>query len=306
VEEVGVIQFVQKSLFLFFLADMQRVSSLLKSSGQIHLTRLIDSIPHSVPRLPFSRFFHSSLVLTAGHSKWHNIMHRKKRQDTKRMVAFNKLSKEITTAVRVGGSDVGSNVKLVAALEKAKLYNFPKENIDAILQKVSSSENFEEVLYEGYGPNGVAILVEALTDSKNRTAQSLRFLFSKHGGSLAPNSVLWMFEHKGIIIFDGKNHSEEELLEILIENGAEDAQFGIGEKQNLVEAKCAKNDFIRLKKSIENKQFPIDSADLVYVTAGENTVLIAEMDEQLQTLIDALDEHPDVQNVYHNLELRNT
>lgn len=92
----------------------------------------------------------------------------------------------------------------------------------------------------------------------------------------------------------------------MIENGAEDAQFGIGEKQNLVEAKCAKNDFIRLKKSIENKQFPIDSADLVYVTAGENTVLIAEMDEQLQTLIDALDEHPDVQNVYHNLELRNT
>ncbi|MFP4398388.1 MAG: YebC/PmpR family DNA-binding transcriptional regulator, partial [Desulfonatronovibrio sp.] len=159
----------------------------------------------------------------AGHSKWHNIQHRKGRQDAKKGKIFTKVTKEIFLAARTGGGDPGTNNRLRSAIESAKAVNLPKDKIDTAIKKGTgelAAENIDEVFYEGYGPGGAAILVEAATDNKNRTVAEIRHMLSKSGGSMGESGcVAWMFDNKGVLSFDKQSYSDEELLEAGLDAG---------------------------------------------------------------------------------------
>ena len=241
----------------------------------------------------------------SGHSKWANIKHKKARSDEKRGKEFTKVAKEITIAVKSGGSgDPESNAKLKLAIQKAKSINMPNENITRAIKKGTGeiqSEALEEFCYEGYGPGGVAIMLDIATDNRNRTAPDIRHLFSKHNGNLGESGcVSWMFKRVGIISINKADApDEEELILLALECGAEDVQDE-GDTYDII---TSTDNFLEVKEALEKAGLTIAEADLDMLP--ENQVEINNVDTALKVikLIDLLEDHDDVQKVYTNMSL---
>ncbi len=237
----------------------------------------------------------------AGHSKFKNIMHRKGAQDKKRSAMFSKLSREITVAAKMGTPDVDMNPRLRLAVNSAKAQSMPKDNIQRAIDKASANEgdDYEEIRYEGYGPGGSAIIVEALTDNRNRTATNVRTAFSKHGGNLgATGSVAHGFERLGLIVYPASAGSEDKMLEAAMEAGAEDIQSGADEH----EIWTAADDLHEVAGTLEKL---LGEAETVKLAWKPN--ITVDMDEAgagtLFKLLDVLDDDDDVQTVWGNYEI---
>jgi YebC/PmpR family DNA-binding regulatory protein len=238
----------------------------------------------------------------SGHSKWATIRHKKGAQDAKRGKVFTKLIKEITVAARMGGGDMETNPRLRQAVVKAKSENMPKENIDRAIKKGTGElegVDYVEMAYEGYGPGGVAIMVEALTDNKNRTAADVRSIFSKHGGNLGENGcVSYLFTRKGVIAYPTEKYSEDEILEQALEAGAED----VSTEGDQIEVTCAPDDFENLLQAMQNAGFEESSASISKIP--EATIsLDPEGTRKSLKLIELLDDHDDIQEVSTNLDI---
>lgn len=242
----------------------------------------------------------------AGHSKWANIKHRKAAVDAKRGAIFTKLAKEIMVAAKLGGPNEQNNPRLRTAILKARAFNMPKDNIERAIKKGAGElegQNFEEVLYEGYGPGGIAVMVEVLTDKKSRTLPELRSLFTKLGGNLAEaGAVSYLFEYRGIIVLEGKL-GEEELLDLVEKTGAQDLEEA-GEQ--LYVLKVAKENFssalAEAVKFAETHGVKILESGLKYIPFSY-VELEGEKLQSAMKLLDALEDHDDVQNVYTNLQM---
>lgn len=237
----------------------------------------------------------------AGHSKWKNIQHRKGRQDAKRSKEFTRAAKEIIIAAK-GGGDPEYNPRLRSAIAFAKSVNLPKDRIDSAIRKGTGEEaggDILEITYEGYGPNGIAILVEVATDNRNRTVAEVRHLFSKHGGSMGEaGCVNWMFDKKGSFTFDKSKYSEDTLMEIGLEAGAED----IVDEGDTIEVYCSPTDFEPLREAFEKAEIEAEEAAISMIP--QNSIAVdAETGQKLLRLIDALEDNDDVQNVYANFDL---
>jgi YebC/PmpR family DNA-binding regulatory protein len=237
----------------------------------------------------------------AGHSQFKNIMHRKGRQDAVRSKLFSKLAREITVAAKLGLPDPGMNPRLRAAILAARAENMPKDNIERAIKKAlgGDAESYDEIRYEGYGPGGVAVIVEVLTDNRNRTASDVRSTFSKSGGNLAETgAVSFMFDHVGVVEFDTKVASADQMLEAAIEAGAEDVVSTEGGHEIYTTADTLRE----VAKALEEKLGEPRKAALTW--KPQNTVPIDdEQGEKLLRLIETLNEHDDVQNVYANFEV---
>lgn len=242
----------------------------------------------------------------SGHSKWANIKHKKARSDEKRGKEFTKIAKEIAIAVRTGGGgDPEANSKLKLAIQKAKNVNMPNDNINRAIKKGAGemeSEAIEEILYEGYAPGGVAVLLEIATDNRNRTASEIRHLFSKNNGNLGENGcVAWMFKRAGLLTIEKENLAldEEELMLKVLELGAED----LTDEDEVFEILTTPDSFMEVKESLENEGIKLEMADIIMLS--ENTVAINDenMAGRILKLIDALEDHDDVQNVYTNMSI---
>jgi YebC/PmpR family DNA-binding regulatory protein len=238
----------------------------------------------------------------AGHSKWKNIRLQKGKTDIVRAKTFGKLSREITIGARMGGGNVDSNPRLRLAVEKAKAASMPSDNIKRAIQKGTGElggEDYEEIVYEGYGPGGVAILVEAATDNRNRTVADLRHLFSKHGGNLGESgSVAWQFARKGVLTLPAAGRDEEEVLDAVLDAGAEDLvndgeYFTVTTPPELLET---------VREALEKRGFAVESAEAEMV--AQNTVEpTPDQTRSLLKLLDALDDHDDVQRVASNADI---
>jgi YebC/PmpR family DNA-binding regulatory protein len=238
----------------------------------------------------------------SGHSKWATIKHKKGKTDAKRGKLFSKLSRAITVAAREGGADPGMNVSLVHAIEKAKAESMPKDNIERAIQRGgggAEGEQFESIVYEGYGPAGVAMIVEVLTDNKNRSAAEVRNIFSKHGGSLAqPGAVAWVFERRGSIIVDATRYTEDDVMTAAIDAGAEDVQ----QDGDQFEVLTQPADLAAVRDGLAAAGIEFDTAELTMVP--KNTVKL-EVNDSRKTMkiMDALEDSDDVQNVYANFDI---
>jgi YebC/PmpR family DNA-binding regulatory protein len=237
----------------------------------------------------------------AGHSQFKNIMHRKGKQDKVRSKLFSKLGREITVAAKLGLPDPAMNPRLRAAIIEARAENMPKDNIERAIKKAAGAdtENYEEIRYEGYGPGGVAVIVEALTDNRNRTAGDVRSVFTKAGGNLAePGAVSFMFDRVGVVAFDAKAASADAMLEAAIEAGADDVTSNDEGHQVFTTQESLRD----VAKALEAKFGEPTKAAMMW--KPQNTIAVDdEAGETLIKLIDALDDHDDVQNVYANFEL---
>lgn len=238
----------------------------------------------------------------SGHSRWHNIRERKSKVDAQKGKAFTKVAREIIMAAREGGPNPDANFRLRLALLKAREVNMPKDNIDRAIAKGSGQggeEHFEEMMYEGYGPGGVAILLEITTDNRNRTAPDIRNIFSKYGGNLGESGcVAWMFEKKGLLSFQADQVNEEELLSVALESGAED----IRRDGKNIELYTSPQNFETVKKGVEAKHFKPVTAEVGMVP--QTTLPVTPQSaRQLLKLLGALEEHDDVQKVYSNFDL---
>ncbi len=237
----------------------------------------------------------------SGHSKWATIKHKKGAIDAKRGQLFTKLIKEITIAAK-GGGKPDTNPRLRTAIDKAKASNMPQDNIERAFKKGTGELPgvvYEEVTYEGYGPKGIAILVEVVTDNKNRASSEIRNIFSKSGGNMAGSgSVSWIFEKKGYFIVNKKTIDEDKLMNIVLEAGAEDL---VTEGENY-EIKSSPADFDKVKKALEANKIKVESEEITMVPKSE--IKIAGDDaKQVLSLVDTLEEHEDVQNVYANFDI---
>ncbi|MDP6039771.1 MAG: YebC/PmpR family DNA-binding transcriptional regulator [Candidatus Latescibacteria bacterium] len=238
----------------------------------------------------------------AGHSKWANIKHRKGRQDAARGKAFTKLIREITVAAREGGGDESNNHRLRAAVLSAKSENMPMANIERAVKKGTGElegESYEGAIYEGYGPGGVAMFVETLTDNRNRTVSEVRHLFSKYNGSMAESgAVAWVFEQKGLVIVPKDGVEEDDLMLVTLDAGAED----ISEEESTFEIYASLPDLEAVRKAIEDAGIEIERAELTRIP--QNTVPVeGKTAQQLLTLMEMLEDNDDVQRVYANFEI---
>lgn len=238
----------------------------------------------------------------AGHSKWHNIRIRKGKQDALRSKLFTKLAREITVAAKQGGGNPDANPRLRLAIEKARENHMPADNIKRAIQKGTGeleSANYEEITYEGYGPGGVAIMVECLTDNRNRTVAELRHLFSKHGGSLGETgSVAWQFRRQGVITIPAESIREEALLKIALEAGAED----VVQEEEFFRVITAVEDFHRVRDALQERGVPIAEAQLE-LTPTTTVRVEGETAQKLMRLLEALEDHDDVQHTYANFDI---
>jgi YebC/PmpR family DNA-binding regulatory protein len=237
----------------------------------------------------------------AGHSKWANIQHRKGRQDAARSKLFSKLSKEITVAAKMGDPDPDKNPRLRLAVKEAKANSMPKDNIDRAIKKAlgGEGESYDEVRYEGYGPNGIAIIVEALTDNRNRTASNIRSTFSKRGGNLGETgSVSFMFDRKGQIVYPAAAGSEDAVMEAAIEAGAEDVE---SDAEGHV-IWTADTDLAEVSSALEAALGEAEHAKLVW-RPQTTTDLDLDSAQSLMRLIEALEDDDDVQSVTANFEV---
>ena len=236
----------------------------------------------------------------AGHSKWANIKHRKGRQDEKKQKIFSKLIREITVASKLGGAEASDNPRLRLALDKALGANMPKDTIERAISRGSGdseSENLEEITYEGYGPNGVAVLIEAMSDNKNRTVAEVRHAFSKCGGSLGTDgSVSYLFSKKGQIIV--KESNQEKLLELLISEGIEDIESS---NEDLTLIFTEPNNIHNVKNVLLKERIEIVEAEMI-MDSSQNVELNFEETEKVLKLLDNLEDLDDVQNVFSNAE----
>jgi YebC/PmpR family DNA-binding regulatory protein len=244
---------------------------------------------------------HRSGQEMAGHSQFKNIMHKKGKQDALRSKLFSKLAREITVAAKMGLPDPAMNARLRAAVIEARAENMPKDNIDRAIKKASGSEgeNYDEVRYEGYAPGGVAVMVEALTDNRNRTAGDVRSSFTKAGGALAETgAVSFMFDRVGVIVFDKSVASEEAMLEAAIEAGADDVVSGSDGHEVITALESLRD----AQKALEAKFGEPRKASLVW--RPQNTIAVDdEAGEKILKLVSVLEENDDVQNVYANFEI---
>ena len=239
----------------------------------------------------------------SGHSKWHTIKHKKGALDAKRGKIFTKLIKEITVAARTGGSgDPDSNARLRKAVSDAKGQNMPNDTIDRAIKRGTGElegAQYDEVLYEGYGPNGVAVMVEAMTDNRNRTVAEIRHIFSKNGGNMGESgSVGWMFDKKGYIVVDKEAKSEDELFEIAIEAGADDMQ----DDGDVFEIFTAPDAFEGVLEAVKKAGIEPQAAEVSMIP--QNYIKLEGLEaKQMMKLYDALDDNDDVQKVYANFDI---
>jgi YebC/PmpR family DNA-binding regulatory protein len=240
----------------------------------------------------------------SGHSKWSSIKHKKGAADAKRGQLFSKLSRAIIVAAKEGGGDPANNLSLQNAIEKAKSYSMPKDNIDRAIAKGSGADadadSFETVVYEGYGPEGVAVIVEALTDNRNRTASDVRHSFAKHGGNLgATGAVAWQFERRGVVVVPAEGVDEDELLLTAADAGAEDVE----RDGDVFQVTSAPEALAAVREAIETAGFPVDSAELTMVPKTTVAVEDEAKARQVMRLIDELEENDDVQDVFANFDI---
>ena len=238
----------------------------------------------------------------AGHSKWAQIKHKKAATDAKRGKQFTKLARAITVAAREGGGDPAGNPTLATAIQKAKDFSMPKDNIQRAIDRgtgAGDSEGaIERAVYEGYGPGGAAIMIEALTDNRNRTGAEVRHAFDKHGGSLGePGSVAWIFEKRGVVLVDADRYSEDDLM-AAIDAGAED----VSHDGDLLKVLCATNDLASVRGALEDAGVEVESAEIAM--EPRNTVEVGEEDARsLMRLMEALDDQDDVDSVHANFDI---
>jgi YebC/PmpR family DNA-binding regulatory protein len=240
----------------------------------------------------------------SGHSKWSSIKHKKGAADARRGKLFSKLSRAIIVAAKEGGADPAGNLALQNAIEKARSYSMPKDNIDRAIAKGSGadaeSSSYDTVIYEGYGPEGVAVLVEALTDNRNRTASEVRHQFSKHGGNLgASGAVAWQFERRGIVLVSAEGTDEEELLLAAADAGADDVEqdgssFVITGPPEALSA---------VREAVEGAGFAVESAELAMMPKATVAIESESTARNLLRLIEGLEESDDVQDVYANFDI---
>jgi YebC/PmpR family DNA-binding regulatory protein len=240
----------------------------------------------------------------SGHSKWSSIKHKKGAADAKRGKLFSKLSRAIIVAAKEGGGDPANNLALQNAIEKAKSYSMPKDNIDRAVAKGSGADAdadaFETIVYEGYGPEGVAVIVEALTDNRNRTASDVRHLFAKHGGNLgATGAVAWQFERRGVVVVPADGVDEEELLLVAADAGADDVE----QDGSVFQVTCSVESLAAVRAAVEEAGFAVDSAELMMVPKTTVAVEDEVKARQVMRLIDALEDNDDVQDVYANFDI---
>ncbi|HPQ39844.1 MAG TPA: YebC/PmpR family DNA-binding transcriptional regulator [bacterium] len=238
----------------------------------------------------------------SGHSKWHTIKHKKAAADAKRGKVFTKIIKEITIAARLGGGDPDSNPRLRMAVQNAKDANMPYDNVKRAIQKGTGElpgQVIEEIAYEGYGPGGVALYIEVMTDNKNRTVAEIRHILGKHNGNLgATNSVAWKFEKKGLIVVDTDKADEETMMDLILDAGAEDMKIEDGSFEIITDP----GDFEAVRDALKEHDIMPDSAE---ITMLPNTSVRVEGKhaEQLLKLMEKLDDHDDVQNVYSDFDI---
>jgi YebC/PmpR family DNA-binding regulatory protein len=239
----------------------------------------------------------------SGHSKWSTIKHKKGAEDKRRGQLFTKLSRAIIVAAREGGPDPAANSTLAAAIAKARSYSMPKDNIERAIARGAGagegSDAYEPIVYEGYGPDGVAIIVEALTDNRNRTAADVRSIFTKHNSSLGtPGSVAWQFERKGVVLIRGDDVDEDELTLAAADAGADD----VARDADVLQVTAEPTALTAVRDALEAAGYPVESAELTMVP--KNTVrLDDDSARKLLRLIDALEDNDDVQEVYANFDI---
>ncbi len=237
----------------------------------------------------------------SGHNKWSTIKHKKGAADAKRGKVFTKLIKEISVAAKLGGGDPAANPRLRTAVDKAKAENMPKDNIERAIKKGTGGMEgvtYEEIVYEGYGPGGVAVLVEVMTDNRNRSVSDVRSIFSKNNGNMGEaGCVAWMFSKKGLISFD-KNVDFEQLFEAAIEAGAED----VAEEDEQFEVTTDPGSFIEVREALEAKGFKFSNAEVTMIPQTQ-VALEGKQAESMLRMMDKLDDCDDVQNVYANFDI---
>jgi len=238
----------------------------------------------------------------SGHSKWASIKHKKMAQDAKRGKLFTKLIRELTIAAREGGGNPETNPRLRQAIERAKEANMPQDNITRAIKRGTGElpgQVFEEVMYEGYGPAGVALIVQVLTDNKNRTTSEIRNIFSKKGGNLAgAGSVSWIFQRKGYILVSKDKVDEDTIMNLAIEAGAEDIKSE-GKNYEII---TSPEDFEKVKEYLKTNNIPLSSAEVTMLPTSTVKVT-GQVAKQVLSLVEALEEHDDVQNVYSNFDI---
>jgi YebC/PmpR family DNA-binding regulatory protein len=238
----------------------------------------------------------------SGHSKWSTIKRKKQAEDAKRGQVFTKLGRELMVAAREGGGDPDVNFKLRLVIDKARAANMPKDNIERAIRRgagLDKGETLEEITYEGYGPNGVALLVQVVTDNRNRAVADIRRQFNRHGGSLGESGcVAWLFEPRGYIVVAVDDRDPEELFDLAVEAGADDVEIS----DNLVEIYTAPDDFQWVREFLQRRNVGFDTAE-IYMAPKNLTQLDEQKTMKAMSLIEALEELDDVQQVYSNLDI---
>jgi YebC/PmpR family DNA-binding regulatory protein len=240
----------------------------------------------------------------SGHSKWSSIKHKKGAADAKRGKLFSKLSRAIIVAAKEGGADPAGNLALQNAIEKARSYSMPKDNIERAIARGSGADSdaqaFETVVYEGYGPSGVAVIVEALTDNRNRTASDIRHAFDKNDGNLGGSgAVAWLFERRGVVVVSRDGVDEDELTLAAAEGGADD----VNQDGSTYEIVSAPEALTSVREAVEAAGFPVDSAELAMIPKTTVEVADESAAKKVLRLIDQLEENDDVQDVYSNFDI---
>ena len=239
----------------------------------------------------------------SGHSKWNNIKRKKEATDGAKAKIFTKIGREIAVIVKAGGPNPQENSKLKDAIAKAKANNVPNDNIERIIKKAAGEtggNDYEELIYEGYGPCGVAVVVETLTDNRNRTAGEMRHYFDKCGGNLGQSgSVMFMFERKGVIAIEGEGLDEDTVMEAALEAGADDFSFD----GDVFEITTEPNDLGSVRDALEEKGYTFLSAEVQYIPSTMSAIDDGDMQAKMEKLIDMLEENDDVQAIWHNWDM---
>ena len=238
----------------------------------------------------------------SGHSKWSTIKRKKEKTDQQRAKVFTKIGRELAVVVKAGGPDPNVNSKLKDVIAKAKAANVPNDNIDRIIKKAAGEDDgkvYENIIYEGYGPSGVAVIVEALTENRNRTAGDVRHYFDKFGGNLGQNgSVMFMFNRRGYIAINAEGLSEDEVMDAALECGASDFAANDGVFEIITEP----NDVGAVREALEQRGYTCETAEPEYYPSTFTSITDEDAMKNMQKLLDALDDNEDVQNVWHNLD----
>ncbi len=239
----------------------------------------------------------------SGHSKWNNIKRKKEKTDAAKAKIFTKIGREISVIVKTGGPNPQENSKLKDAIAKAKAANVPNDNIERIIKKAAgdtSANNYEELVYEGYGPSGIAVIVEVLTDNRNRTAGEMRHYFDKYGGNLGQSgSVMFMFDRKGQIVIEAEGRDEDTVMEDALEAGAEDFNFD----GDVFEISTDPNELGAVRDALEEKGYTFESAEVAYIPQTMTALDDPDAIKNMEKLIEMLEDNDDVQEIWHNWDM---